>query len=394
MNKHKYDINRIEFYSKEDMAGGYHLSKAETILKSEIESVYGDINDVLEFERTLKQYKLFVEENEVDFELLYMIFFESSLFSKPEQRYFNYFLNKSEFTNGVDLRNSYLHGTPTPIIESAKSFKVLASKAKTAKDLLNISEIQPALLTAAGLPDKAVNYFNEEDKKKAILSLIENFIEPAGKHFIDEVIYRYLLIKGDSLGGSMRNLVGAIAQQKFVRTLLSNLSVSGANYQWLDNKTKIWEEKPTNDFSIEEQLKALSWKNSKGKKRVLAFNLNIPIVKNNIDICLFNADVETYNNGIIVNTPEKILMLGELKGGIDPAGADEHWKTGNTALNRIRESFAQHNLKIETSFIAAAIEKKMASEIFAQLQNKTLSNAANSTIDEQLVSYCDWLLKL
>ena len=40
-----------------------------------------------------------------------MIFFESSLFSKPEQNYFNYFLNKSEFTNGLDLRNSYLHGT-------------------------------------------------------------------------------------------------------------------------------------------------------------------------------------------------------------------------------------------------------------------------------------------
>ena len=282
----------------------------------------------------------------------------------------------------------------TPIIENAKSFKILASKAKTAKDLLNISEIQPALLTAAGLSDKAVNYFNEDDKKKAIIGLIENFLEPAGKYFVDEVVYRYLLIKGDSLGGSMRNLVGAIAQQKFVRTLLSNLSISGTNYQWFDNKTRIWEEKPTNDFSIEEQLKALSWKNPKGKNRVLAFNLNIPIVKNNIDICLFNADVETYNNGVIVNTPEQILMLGELKGGIDPAGADEHWKTGNTALNRIRESFAQNNLKIETSFIAAAIEKKMANEIFAQLQNKTLSNAANLTIDEQLVSYCDWLLKL
>lgn len=40
-----------------------------------------------------------------------IIFFESSLFTKPEQSYFNYFLNKSEFTNGLDLRNSYLHGT-------------------------------------------------------------------------------------------------------------------------------------------------------------------------------------------------------------------------------------------------------------------------------------------
>lgn len=40
-----------------------------------------------------------------------IVFLESSLFSKPEQAYFNYFLNKSEFTNGLDLRNSYLHGT-------------------------------------------------------------------------------------------------------------------------------------------------------------------------------------------------------------------------------------------------------------------------------------------
>ncbi|TDP61016.1 hypothetical protein [Flavobacterium dankookense] len=37
--------------------------------------------------------------------------FSSSLFSTPEQSYLNYFLNKSEFTNGLDLRNSYLHGT-------------------------------------------------------------------------------------------------------------------------------------------------------------------------------------------------------------------------------------------------------------------------------------------
>jgi hypothetical protein len=40
-----------------------------------------------------------------------IINFTSSLFSIPEQAYFNYFLNKSEFTNGLDLRNSYLHGT-------------------------------------------------------------------------------------------------------------------------------------------------------------------------------------------------------------------------------------------------------------------------------------------
>lgn len=40
-----------------------------------------------------------------------IILFDNALFSKPEQDYFNYYLNKSEFTNGIDLRNSYLHGT-------------------------------------------------------------------------------------------------------------------------------------------------------------------------------------------------------------------------------------------------------------------------------------------
>ena len=40
-----------------------------------------------------------------------MILFDSSLLSKQEQSYFNYYLNKSEFTNGLDMRNSYLHGT-------------------------------------------------------------------------------------------------------------------------------------------------------------------------------------------------------------------------------------------------------------------------------------------
>lgn len=40
-----------------------------------------------------------------------LVYFESTLFSKPEQDYFNFYLNKSEFTNGHDLRNKYVHGT-------------------------------------------------------------------------------------------------------------------------------------------------------------------------------------------------------------------------------------------------------------------------------------------
>lgn len=35
----------------------------------------------------------------------------SSLFSEPEQDYLNYMLNKSAFSNGLDLRNKYSHST-------------------------------------------------------------------------------------------------------------------------------------------------------------------------------------------------------------------------------------------------------------------------------------------
>jgi hypothetical protein len=44
-----------------------------------------------------------------DLEKKSIVEFESSLFSRPEQDYINYFLNKSQFNNGLDLRNKYSH---------------------------------------------------------------------------------------------------------------------------------------------------------------------------------------------------------------------------------------------------------------------------------------------
>lgn len=41
-----------------------------------------------------------------------VVILESSLLSRPEQEYFNYTLNKSQFNNGLDLRNKYSHTQP------------------------------------------------------------------------------------------------------------------------------------------------------------------------------------------------------------------------------------------------------------------------------------------
>lgn len=71
------------------------------------------IVDDLYFNEVLSYYHL--EENKkkvidilLDKEILK---FENTLFSRPEQDYLNYMLNMSEFSNGLDLRNKYLHGT-------------------------------------------------------------------------------------------------------------------------------------------------------------------------------------------------------------------------------------------------------------------------------------------
>ncbi len=282
-----------------------------------------------------------------------------------------------------------------PYIEQAKTLRAYASTISEPNKLLDIPEIREAMLTASGLSDKAFKYFTENDKTEAIKALIKNFLEPAGSNFIDELTYRYLLIKGDSLGGSMRNYVGAVAQMKLVRKLLSIFSIRNIPYSIIlksHKKINNWQKGSyESDFLLADEITGISW-SVNNKQRLLFFNAKIPLVNNNVDICLFNGSTSDFNGGTIVNESSKAIMFGELKGGVDPAGADEHWKTGNSALERIRSAFREYS--ISTSFIAAAIEARMAFEIFGQLSAGTLSCAINITVDKQLTEYCDWIIKL
>ena len=174
------------------------------------------------------------------------------------------------------------------------------------------------------------------------------------------------------------------------------MDVRGIQVHWTPNITgaTIWKQKTVGEAGIESQVKAIHWQNENGH-RILAFNMTIPTVKKNVDICLYSARMAEYDKGKIVRFPERAVMLGELKGGIDPAGADEHWKTGNTALERIRTAFSSAGYTdIKTSFVGAAIATAMAGEIYDQLCNGILSNAANLTDNNQLVDYCNWLIEL
>lgn len=280
----------------------------------------------------------------------------------------------------------------TPFVAQARALKAAASRAKTSSELINLEEIQLALLTAAGISDKASRHLQPQDKTDAIQGLINNFLDPAGADFVEELVYRFLLTRGDTLGGSMRNVGGALAQRKLTRAIISTLKVAGKTYQWLHSVSNTWAQMPEGDADIELYVRGLSWKRGR-QWRTLIYNLTVPSVKNNVDLCLFNCSPQKIAPKIY-KTPNLYLALGELKGGIDPAGADEHWKTARTALLRIQRAFLEMNLKPYTFFIGAAIERKMAQEIWVELENKMLANAANLTAEHQIASISSWLCSL
>lgn len=186
-----------------------------------------------------------------------------------------------------------------PYIKNSLAFKSMVSGATCPEALLSIPEVRPFLLSASGLSDKSLNYLDESDQTKAIEELIKNFLKPAGKHFIDETIYRYLLIKGDAVGGSMRNRIGALGQERLIRCILSCMAVQNISYQWAENISGKfpWYDQSDNDLDIERRMKALCWQTAAGKKRLLAFNMNISTVRKNVDICLFDSDAVGFRNG-------------------------------------------------------------------------------------------------
>ena len=252
----------------------------------------------------------------------------------------------------------------TPYVEQARALKYAALEAKHSAELLEMPGIQAALVPVSGA------------------------------NFVEELVFRFLLTRGDTLGGSMRNIGGFMAQKKLTRSIIAHLRLAGKTCKWLHSETNVWADLPGDDADIELHLRGLCWE-SRGKSRTLVYNLTVPFFRNNVDLSLFNCSCSA--EGLtkdVRGNPASYIALGELKGGIDPAGADEHWKTARTALNRIHEAFAKRKVKPHTFFIGAAIEAKMASEIWTLLKQGILENAANLTDEDQIASITRWLCSL
>lgn len=306
----------------------------------------------------------------------------ASLITTPEAR-------RSGFLEYALRRNK----EAIPFIDRAKALKAtLQAHTNESHDVLKIVKIRESLLESAGISVKAKAHLSNIDKERLLVDFIDKVLIPCGKEYIDEIIYRYLLTSGDALGGKMRNIVGSIANEKLNRFIISQLQICQINFSFATNSGFV--DSAEYFLDMAESIKAIRWRTNTGEQKFLIYNVNVPQVSKNIDIVLLNKFTETTkgkNLKFILDDARNYLSIGELKGGIDPAGADEHWKTANTALERVRNAFEN---QIPLIFVGAAIESAMAIEIFTQYQNGTLANCANLTNDEQLASACEWLVSL
>jgi hypothetical protein len=292
--------------------------------------------------------------------------------------WFGWLLNKSNETKAGFIAIALeKNRRATPYIEKARAFQHRIKKLISPDKLSAVPDIRKGLIAVASLSDKAASHLGEDGCKAAIKEFIEKFLMPAGDTFKEELVFRFLLTKGDALGGKMRNIVGALAQRKLCMSIISSLRLSNIDFCVLNDTTNHWLSSMEIDDDTEiENSKGVFWKISRNKDRTLYFNITVPIVENNIDMILLN-NPHTEAIKTAMSQCENYIALGELKGGIDPAGADEHWKTAKTALDRIKNAFKKNSFSSKLFFVGAAIEHKMAGEIFNNLKSKYINNAAN-----------------
>ena len=261
----------------------------------------------------------------------------------------------------------------SPYVDRAKQLLDKLQVVKQPQELIGIHEIRDDLVTAAGFSDKATNYFSSSELENALLEVLQEIERTAGTEWRTEIIYRFLLTRGDTLGGVMRNIMGAEAKAKFAEAILEALQNKGVSPSIVYSRTNT------------DKIQEISW-----PKRILLFDKKPKLIGKNVDVILLHQPESHVPVTALMDRENNYLVCGEVKGGIDPAGADEHWKTAYGALARIREKFQKG--QPELFFVGAAIENSMADEIFSQLQSGLLNHAANLNVSQQISDLAEWLV--
>lgn len=217
------------------------------------------------------------------------------------------------------------------------------------------------ILSACMLSKKSILHFTRDGLLSYISKNIE-FSKLKEQNYLNELERYYLMTSGESIGGKLRNIIGQKGNEIFLDYILKFLTENNIQYTVI-KKNDNYQSIETNDV-------------------VFLFNKKPKFIGKSVDFILLKKNTDGKYN---IEDPNSYISIGELKSGIDPAGADEHWKTAATAIFRIHKCFESLNIKTpEVFFIGGAISRHMADEIINMINKRKISAAANLNYQNQM----------
>lgn len=259
------------------------------------------------------------------------------------------------------------------ILKYSFEAKRLLRKIENNKQIINKIIKNPILfdfiIGATMLSQKSLQHFSESELKKYIKSNI-NFDRINEQNYLNELERYYLMSAGESIGGKIRNIVGKKGNDIFINYIkeyLDNNNISYSVIEKNENVQKIYTD-----------------------ELVILFNKKPNFIGKSVDFMV----LKKYQDGTYdIEDHNQYISAGELKSGIDPAGADEHWKTAATALKRIHQGFVKKGVDSPNIFfIGGAISRHMAGEIIHYIENNKLKYAANLNYKKQMQNIVEHLL--
>lgn len=253
---------------------------------------------------------------------------------------------------------------------------------------LNVApyEIRGATLPATKATELAV-YFNRITSELIRLSGVSPL-----RHL--EIV---LTNMGDALGGISRNEVGRWANSQVVRYLLIHLHSLGClktirfnlkdEIESIGEGEKLEDEALVNTLSVTPNMDLIHQLDRLERSRV-KFR----------EIELLNGNILLLDRQLTWHDPKEekdykigpdlhiqtlsidMTWAGEIKGGADPAGSDEHWKTAKTALQRILTAAEKTNrIQPKLSFLATILVERVAREAQEWIDEGKLTSVYNLT---------------
>ncbi len=289
----------------------------------------------------------------------------------------------------IPVRYPYYFCTPAQLLEIPSLIAYYRNVAMVSAKVMRGIGLDTAA-HEAGVPlpeDKAVQlarYFNST----VSALVVENPSLITSRRHIEMVLANL----GESIGGSWRNEVGRLAYAEVIGILLRHLHEKGylaaITYDLkglLSGDTDEDEERTVSQDNLladgPDFLRDLQTieANRVVYKRIALRNTNDLLLNRQIEWIDREGKPNKIAPDLSAFLPDNTLTWsGELKGGADPAGSDEHWKTATRAFDRILDATEKTGRpKPKLSFIATILVDRVAREAALWIQDGKLTSVYN-----------------